>query len=126
MAFLVIAGGGSRVTSDRPRTPEISAAVLNFRNSLVNGGAKVLTTRLGAGGIEIDWLPADAEPDLEPIRSSILLPGTTAAAALAAFREDLPEEEIPVELDDLAIESTEVQEPSNIVRLAAWIKSRDL
>ncbi|MEE1611110.1 hypothetical protein [Microvirga sp. CF3016] len=99
MAYRFCTGSRSRVTSVRSRTPLISIAVLNFRDRLIKAGGQVVEIGILDGEIFVDWLPVDADPYLEPLRASFLLPSPAA--------ENDIEEKIQVLLDEPAIAALE-------------------
>lgn len=78
MASCHLTGDRSKVTSDF----NFPARFLNFRTTLETSGARIVLVALTDSGVDVDWLPADADPDLEPIRSSLLTPGTAETHAI--------------------------------------------
>jgi hypothetical protein len=84
MASAVLTGDRSRVTSDF----NFPARFLNFRSTLAASGARIVLVSLTENGLDVDWRPADADPELEPIRSSLVAPGQ-AEADLLAERDNL-------------------------------------
>ena len=105
MAFHVVKGPIPPVTSDPTLRQSISASVLNLRSTLAAAGAKIVRITIHPEGVHIDWLPAGADPDLEPFRSTLVRPSTLAASILQAIADDF---EIPVVLDAPALASLEI------------------
>ncbi len=104
MAFHVVTGSIPSVTSDPARRQGFSAQVLNLRSMLAAAGAEIVRISIHPEGVDIDWLPAGADPELDPQRSSLVRPGTFEARVLQAIVDDI---EIPVVLDAPALASLE-------------------
>ena len=71
-----------------------SDAMEKFRSGIEGAGGRIVEAAVFADAAWIDWLPADADPDMEPIRAEFLLP---APAELPADQAEAIELEADLE-----------------------------